>query len=110
MSSTSASNTRLSLVLAAVTSSDSGSPPPSTAKCSLDPPLARSTGFAPHRSPPDRAQAEGVHADPRPVQLTGLAELVQQQLLEPLEHPGMRPLGEASPAGGYAAAAELAHR
>ncbi len=28
------------------------SPLPSTARCSLDPGLARSTGFAPHRSPP----------------------------------------------------------
>src|SRR5215211_6465261 len=109
-SSSSASNTRLSLVLAAVTSSDSGSPPPSTARCSLDPRLARSTGFAPHRSPPDRPQADRIHADPRPVQLTGLAELVQQQLLEPLEHPSGGPLGEASPAGGHAAAAELADR
>ena len=46
-SSSSASNTRLSLVLAPVTSSASGRPPPSTARCSLDPGLARSTGFAP---------------------------------------------------------------
>jgi hypothetical protein len=43
--------TGLSLVLASVTSSDSGSPPPSTARCSLHPRLARSTGFAPVRSP-----------------------------------------------------------
>jgi hypothetical protein len=62
-SSSNASNTTASGVLAAVTSSDSGSPQPSTARCSLDPGLARSTGFAPHRSPPDRAQAEGIHAD-----------------------------------------------
>src|SRR5437773_7862162 len=110
MSSSSASNTRLSLVLAPVTSSDSGSPPPSTARCSLDPRLARSTGFAPHRSPPDRPQADRIHADPRPVQPAGLAQFVQQQLLEPLEHPSGRPLGEPPPAGGHAAAAELAHR
>ena len=68
-------------------------PAASTARCSLDPRVARSTGFAPVRSPPDRPQAEGVHADPRPVQPTGLAQLVQQQLLEPLEHPGVGPLG-----------------
>src|ERR687898_288051 len=110
MSSSSASNTRLSLVLAAVTTSDSGSPLPSAARCSLDPGLARSTGFAPHRSPPDRPQAGRIHTDPRPVQPAGLAELAQQQLLEPLEHPGGGPLGEPPPTGGHAAAAELAHR
>src|SRR5512132_1634675 len=64
MSSPSASNTRLSLVLAPVTSSASGRPVPSTARCSLHPGLARSTGFAPHRSPPNSAEAEGIHADP----------------------------------------------
>ena len=70
-------NRRLwSVFLTSVT--DNGSPLPSTARCSLDPPLARSTGFAPHRSPPDRPHADRVHADPRPVQLTGLAQLVQQ--------------------------------
>src|SRR5829696_2196229 len=100
----------LSQVLAADTSSDSGSPVPSTARCSLDPRLARSTGFAPTWSPPCRAQADRVHAHPRPVQQPRGAQLVQQQLLEPLEHPRGRPLGEASPAGGHAAAAELAHR
>src|SRR5215207_3006473 len=100
MSSSSASNMMLSLVLAPVTSSDSGSPPPSAARCSLDPGLARSTGFAPTWSPPDRPQAEGVDADPRPVEPANLAELVQQQLLQPLEHPGVRPLGKPPPAGG----------
>ena len=34
----------LSLALAPLTSSDSGSPPRSTARCSLDPGLARSAG------------------------------------------------------------------
>jgi hypothetical protein len=87
MSSSSAWNTAASGVLAAVTSSDSGSPVPSAARWSLDPGLARSTGFAPARSPPNRAQAEGVHGDARPVQRSGCAELVQQQLLEPLEDP-----------------------
>ena len=77
----------LSLVLAPVTSTDSGSPPPSTARCSLEPGLARSTGFAPTWSPPCGAQAEAVHAHARPVQPAGLAQLVQQQLLEPFEHP-----------------------
>src|SRR5829696_6202762 len=110
MSPSSASNTRLSLVLAPVTSTDSGSPLPSTARCSLDPALARSTGFAPTWSPPDRAQAEGVHAHPRPVQPAGLAQLVQQQLLQPLEHPGVGPFGKAPPAGGRRAATELGDR
>src|SRR6266540_3306089 len=99
MSSSSASNTAASGVLAAVTSSDNGMPPPSFARCSLDPRLARSTGFAPVRSPPDRPQAEGVHGDPGPVELVGLAELIQQRLLEPLEHPGVGPLGKPPPAG-----------
>jgi hypothetical protein len=89
MSSSSASKTAASGVLAAVTSSDSGMPPPSLATCSLDPGLARSTGFAPVRPPPHRPQTEGVHADPGPVQQARRAELVQQDLLEPLEHPGV---------------------
>ena len=41
---------------------------------------------------------------------SGCAELVRQQLLEPLEHPGVGPLGIPPPAGRHAAAAELAHR
>jgi hypothetical protein len=41
--------------------------------------------------PPDRPQAEGVDGDPRPVELTGFAKLIQQRLLEPLEHPGVGP-------------------
>jgi hypothetical protein len=110
MSSSSASNTAASGVLAAVTSSDSGMPPPSFARWSLEPGLARSTGFAPVWSPPCRPQAEGIHTHPRPVQPAGHAELVQQQLLQPLEHPSPSPLTEASPAGRHAAAAELAHR
>ena len=109
-SSSSAANTRLSLVLAAVTSSDNGSPLPSTARCSLDPRLARSTGFAPVWSPPDRPQTERVDRHARPVQRAGVAELIQQQLLEPLEHPSGGPLGKPPPAAGHAAAAELAHR
>jgi hypothetical protein len=98
-SSSSASNTALSLVLAAVTSSDSGNPVPSAARCSLDPCLAGSTGFAPVWSPPNSAQAERVHTHPRPVHLTGRAELIQQHLLEPLEHPGACPLGQPPPTG-----------
>ena len=42
-------------------------PGASAARCSLQPGLARSTGFAPVRSPPCRPQAEGIHADPGPV-------------------------------------------
>ncbi len=49
--SSSASNTRLSLLVAPGTSGDSGSPPLSTARWSLDPALARSTGLAPTWSP-----------------------------------------------------------
>ena len=52
--SRSASTTTASLVLAAVTSTDSGSPVASAARCSLGPRLARSTGFAPVWSPPER--------------------------------------------------------
>jgi hypothetical protein len=44
-------------------------------------------------APPCGAQAEAVHADPRPVQPARLAELVQQDLLEPLDHPRVAPLG-----------------
>ena len=51
MSSNTASNMVESLALAALTISDSGSPPASPARCSLDPCLPRSTGFAPVRSP-----------------------------------------------------------
>src|SRR4029453_12428014 len=110
MSSSSASNTAASGVFALVISSDSGSPVPSPARCSLHPGLARSTGFAPTWSPPDRPQAEGGDADAGPVQLAGLAELVEQDHLEPLEHSRVGPLAEASPAGGGAAPAELADR
>jgi hypothetical protein len=50
-SSSTASNMVASLALAALRISDSGSPPASPARCSLDPALPRSTGFAPVRSP-----------------------------------------------------------
>jgi hypothetical protein len=110
MSSSSAWNTAASGVLAAVTSSHSGNPVPSAARWSLHPGLARSTGFAPVWSPPNRAQAKGVHGDPRPVERSGRAELVQQQPLQSFEHPGPGPLGKPPPATRHTAAAELTDR
>jgi hypothetical protein len=86
MSSSSVSDTMLSLVMAPVISTDSGSPPPSPVACSSDPGLARSTGFAPRWFPRLRAGCK-VHADSRPVQPAALPELIQQQLFQPLEHP-----------------------
>src|SRR6266545_2238881 len=51
MSSTTASSMVESLVLAALTTTDNGSPPASPATCSLDPALPRSVGLAPVSSP-----------------------------------------------------------
>jgi hypothetical protein len=51
MSSSTASNMVASLALAALRTPDSGRPSASPARCSLDPCLPRSTGFAPVRSP-----------------------------------------------------------
>jgi hypothetical protein len=92
MSSNTASNMVESPVLAALRTTDSGSLPRSPARCSLDPCLPRSTGFAPVRSPFDRAQAEGVHADPVQVDPAGRTELVQQHRMELIEHARLGPL------------------
>ena len=53
------------------------------------------------------AQADAVHADARPVEPAGLAELVQQHQGEPVEHAGAGPGGEATVGGGGAATAEF---
>jgi hypothetical protein len=107
MSSSTASKMVASLALAALRMRASGRPPRSPARCSLDPCVPRSTGFAPVRSPFDRPQAAGVHADPLQVDAAGLAEFVQQHRLELLEHPGLGPLVKPAPAGGGRAAAQL---
>jgi hypothetical protein len=70
MSSNTASDMVESLALAALRTTDGGRP------------LA-----SPVRPPFDGAQAEGVDADPLKVDPASLAELVQQQRLELLEHP-----------------------
>jgi hypothetical protein len=107
MSSNSASNLVASLALAALRTTDSGSPPRSPARCSLEPCLPRSTGVAPVRSPVDRPQAEGVDTDAFQVDPAGGTEFVQQDRPELLEHPGAGPLVQASPAGGGRAAAQF---
>jgi hypothetical protein len=100
-----------SLALATLMMTTSGSPPRSPARCSVDPALPRSTGFAPVRFPPfDRPQAEGAHADPLQVDAAGLAEVIQQHELELIEHPGLAPLVQPPPAGGRLAAAQLLGR
>ena len=107
MSSTTASSMVESLALAALKTTATGSPPRSPARCSLEPCLPRSTGFAPVRSPFDRPQAEGVHADAVQVDPSGRAEVVQQHDLELVEHPSAGPLVQPPPAGGGRAAAQL---
>jgi hypothetical protein len=99
MSSSTASSMVASLALAALTTTEIGSPPRSPATCSLEPALPRSTGLAPVRSPLDRPQAEAVDADALQVDAAGRAELVQQQRLELVEHPGLGPLIQPPPAG-----------
>ena len=107
MSSSTASNIVASLALAALITTDNGSPPASLVRWSLDPALPRSTGFAPVRSPFDRAQAERVDACAGQVNAAGRTQLVQQQRLKLIEHPGAGPLVQPPPAGGRGAAAQL---
>src|SRR5215217_1554464 len=110
MSSTMAWNMVVSLTLAAVTTAVSGSPLASQIRCSLDPGLPRSTGFAPTWSPALGPHAHGVHARLRPVQLALLAEAIQHLQVELVEHAGVDPFAEPPPAGRRRAAAELAGR
>jgi hypothetical protein len=107
-SSTTAWNTVVSLTLAAVTTAVRGSPPPSQTKCSLDPGLPRSTGFAPTWSPTLGPHAHGVHAHPLPVQLALGTKAVQDPKVQGIEHPGVGPLSQPPPAGRRRAAAQLA--
>src|SRR5215218_6407660 len=87
MSATTAWNTVVSLTLAAVTTAVRGSPLPSQTKCSLDPGLPRSTGFAPRWSPTLGPHAHGVHAHPLPVQLALGTKAVQDPKVQGIEHP-----------------------
>jgi hypothetical protein len=75
-SSSTAWNIVVSATLAAVTTAVSGSPLPSQTRCSLDPALPRSTGFAPTWSPALGAHAHGIHARPRPFQPPRHTQLV----------------------------------
>jgi hypothetical protein len=84
-------------MLVAVTAAVNGSPPPSQARCSLDPGLPRSTGFAPTWSPALGAHAHGVHARPRPVHPATLAQPIKDPEMELIEHPGGGLLGQATP-------------
>ena len=96
--------------LAAVTTTASGSPPPSQTRWSLDPGLPRSTGFAPTWSPAFGAHAHGVHARPRPVQPALRTQPIQDLQVEPVKHAGVGPLGQAAPAGRRRAAPEFLGR
>src|SRR5215218_7930109 len=99
MSPMTAWNMVVSLILAAVTTAVSGSPPPSQTRWSLLPGLPRSTGFAPTWSPALGPHAHGVHARLRPVQLALLAQAIQHLQVELVEHAGVDPFGEPPPAG-----------
>jgi hypothetical protein len=105
--SSTAWNMVVSPTLAAVTTAVSGSPPPSQTRWSLLPGLPRSTGFAPTWSPAFGAHAHGVHARPRPVQPAVLTQPVQDLEMERIEHAGLGPLGEATPARRWRAAAQF---
>jgi hypothetical protein len=106
-SSTMAASSTPSLTLAAVTAGTSGSPWPSTIRCSLDPGLPRSTGFAPTWSPAFGAHAHGVKARPRPVHQALGAQPIQQLVVQPLEHAGVAPLHQAAADRRLRAAAKL---
>jgi hypothetical protein len=101
-------NMVVSVTLAAVTTAASGSPLASQTRWSLLPGLPRSTGFAPRWSPALGAHAQAVHARPRPVHPALLAEPVQDQEVERVEHAGGGPFGKAAPTGRRGAAAKLA--
>jgi hypothetical protein len=98
------------MALAELMITEIGSPPRSPARCSLDPALPRSTGFAPVKSPLYRPQAEGVEVDPPKVDPAGRTQLVQQQHLELVEHPSFGPLIQPPPAGGRRTAAQFLGR
>jgi hypothetical protein len=57
-------------------------PPAVSGQVQLGPRLVPVDRVCAYWSSPHRPQARGVHAHPRPIQLVGLAELVQQQLLQ----------------------------
>src|SRR5829696_1090382 len=108
MSATTAWNMVVSLILAAVTTAVSGSPPPSHTKCSLLPGLPRSTGFAPTWSPRVWPARSWCPRSPAPSPAAPLTQAVQDLQVELLEDAGVGPLGEAPPAGRRRAAAQLA--
>jgi hypothetical protein len=94
-------------VLAADRPTASGIPRRSVSRWYLDPGLPRSVGFGPVSSPPLGAHAHAVQAGPRPVEPAVAAELVEQQVVQPLPHPGALPVPQPPPTGDRAAAAKL---
>jgi hypothetical protein len=73
----------------------------------LDPGLPRSTGFAPTSSPPSGPHADRVDGGPGPVDLTVIAQPVQQPVMQGLPDAGGLPVAQPPPAGHAAATAQL---
>src|SRR5215218_7372280 len=107
MASTASSKTLESWTLAAEWITESGTPPRSTTTWRFEPDLPLSVGFAPVFWPPGGGNARRVQGCPLPVDLVGLAEVVEHRLVEALPHARFVPLLEAPPAGHARAASHL---
>ena len=79
---------KASLVFAADSARDSGSPPRSDRTWIFEPGLPRSTGLGPVREPPFRPHAAGVRDGPGPVDEPLAAEFVQDGPVESRPDPG----------------------
>jgi hypothetical protein len=103
--STVASNIWLSRTLAAEMVTLSGSPFRSTIRWRFVPDLPRFVGSGPALSPPGRRHAGGVHGGAAPIDLVGLAQPIEQHLVQLLPDPRGLPFLQPAPAGHARAAA-----
>ncbi len=105
--STSSSNTTESCRLAPVTQNARGTPLRSVIRCRLLPRLPRSVGFGPVYAPPGGSHTGRVQAGPAQVQLVGLAQFGQQDMMQTMPHAGGLPVAQTPPAGHAAAVAQF---
>jgi hypothetical protein len=73
----------------------------------FEPDLPLSIGLGPVSSPPFRPDGDRVDATAGPIQHLSLAELDQDDLVQPIPNPGILPLPQSSPRGVSGPAAQL---
>src|SRR5215210_7464772 len=105
--SMSSSKTIESWTFAAVSITASGTPLRSVTAWRLVPFFPLSVGFTPFLRPPFGGDGSRIEGGTLPVDLVGFSEAAEQDAVQPLPHPGLFPLLEASPASHARSAAHL---